>query len=162
MSSGDFTHDRFASSANAREGMAFNSRFYCPGTEAVDTFTQDWGAGTDNWLHPPWGLIGRAVNHLRRCRGKGTIVVPWDTRQPWWPLVAPGAAGGVWRQGKPVRVELAARDGLVVGADGAGMPASRPLIGVRLDFTRVDESAATVPGLRARLQSRITERLRGG
>ena len=159
---GTFTHDRFASSANAREGMAFNSRFFSPGTEAVDAFTQDWGQGTDNWLHPPWGLIGRAVGHLRRCRGKGTIVVPLDTRQPWWPLLAVGAAGGVWRKGKPLRMELAQEDGLLVGPDGAGMPASRPLIGIRLDFTHVHGTTATVPGLRARLQSRIVEKLRRG
>lgn len=150
--------DRFASSVNRRAGMEFNSRFYQPDSVAVDAFTQDWGGKADNWLHPPWGLIGHTVKHLRKCRGKGTIVVPLDTRQPWWPLLAVGAAGGVWRRGSPVRVELNPKDG---GTDGEAVLAARPLLGIRLDFSGVKETRPTAPGLRRRLQSRVAEQLRG-
>jgi hypothetical protein len=155
------THDRFATCENRRDGMIFNSRFFSPGTDAVDAFTEDWGSGTDNWLHPPWGLVGQTVRHLQGCRGVGTIVFPLDTRQPWWPLVATGAAGTVWRRGKPVRLELPPRVGLMIGPDGAAMPAGRPLIGMRLDFRETTKATVTSPGLRKNLQKGITARMRG-
>ena len=48
----------------------FNSRFYQPGTEAVDAFLQDWEF-ENNWLLPPVSQIARAVNHLRLCKCGG-------------------------------------------------------------------------------------------
>ena len=129
--------------------MKYNSRFYSPGTDGVDAFTQHWGKGTDNWLHPPWSLIAKAIRHLRVCKGKGTILVPLDTRQPWWPLVAAGAAGTVWRRGSPLRMEFEPRDGLLTASTGAGVSAGRPLMAVRLDFRGV--VGVTTPGLRKRV-----------
>ena len=155
------THDHFATCENRRVGMKFNSRFFSPGTEAVDAFTEDWGGDTDNWLHPPWALVGQTVRHLRACRGVGTIVFPLDTRQPWWPLVATGATGTVWRRGIPARTELPPRVGLTRGPDGAAMPAGMPIIGMRLDFREDTPKTATTPGLRKNLQRALTARMRG-
>ena len=50
--------DRFASHTN-HLCPRFNSAFYCPGTEAVDAFSQDWG-GENNWVNPPFGLEDEA------------------------------------------------------------------------------------------------------
>ena len=89
------------------------------------------------------------------------MVVPLDTRQPWWPLVAAGAAGGVWRKGRPMRVKAAARDGLLKGPGGVDVPEGCPLLAIRLDFRRVTASSVTTPGLRRRLQSQLAFRMRG-
>ena len=153
-----YTHDRFSSDVNKRTGQYFNSRFYCPGSSGVDAFTQDWGGDTDNWLHPPWNLVGRAVRHLHDCKGKGTILFPWDTRQPWWHLVAPGSTGTVWRAGQPVRVELQPSVGLLTTCTGADHPTRRPLMAVRLDFTKCGSTRPTVPGMLRRLIKATAER----
>ena len=52
---GPHTIDRFANSYNTKL-TRFNSLFWCPGTEAVDAFSQDWSAN-NNWLVPPIFLI---------------------------------------------------------------------------------------------------------
>ena len=43
--------DRFACSYNAKLSR-YNSRFYQPGAEAVDAFTQNWDC-ENNWILPP-------------------------------------------------------------------------------------------------------------
>jgi hypothetical protein len=84
---GPFTIDRFASELN-KQLPRFNSRWWCPGTEAVDAFTQHWGADF-NWLNPPFSLIPRVLLHMRFCKAKGVLIVPkWESR-PWWHLLFP-------------------------------------------------------------------------
>ena len=70
-----YSHGRFATSNNRRAGMEYISRFFSPGTAGVDAFTQHWGSA-DNWLYPPFSLIGKTIRHLRSCRGQGTLLVP--------------------------------------------------------------------------------------
>ena len=89
------------------------------------------------------------------------MVVPIDTRQPWWPLVATGATGSVWRAGKPLRTELEPRHGMVIGPDGAAMGAGRPLMGIRLDFRAVAVGTSATPGMRRRVQTALAKRMRG-
>ena len=48
---GPHTIDRFASHKNTHLAR-FNSRYFVPGTEAVDAFTTTWAA-ENNWLVPP-------------------------------------------------------------------------------------------------------------
>jgi hypothetical protein len=48
---GPFTINIFANYKN-RKTMHFNSKFWNPDSEAVDTFTTDW-SGENNWLVPP-------------------------------------------------------------------------------------------------------------
>ena len=55
------TVDRFASDLNALCPRFF-SRFYTPGCEGVDAFAHHWGRGENNWINPPFGLIGRTLN----------------------------------------------------------------------------------------------------
>ena len=77
--------DRFADSDNARCSQ-FNSRYYYPGSSAVDSFTQHWG-GVLNWLVPPIFLIIRTINHLEFCKARGILVVPlWRSAQ-FWPIL---------------------------------------------------------------------------
>ena len=49
---GPHSVDRFANHENTQLPR-FNSRFWCPGTEAVDAFSVSW-AGENNWLVSPF------------------------------------------------------------------------------------------------------------
>ena len=82
---GPHTIDRFACSYNAKLSR-FNSRFYQPGTEAVDAFLQDWEF-ENNWLLPPVSLIARVVDHLRLCNAEGTLVIPMLKSSYFWVLL---------------------------------------------------------------------------
>ena len=84
---GDFTVDRFADDRN-KKLPTFNSRYYCPGTSHVNTFTANW-SGENNWLSPPISLIGSAIRHLKLCKGVGTLLVPvWESSY-YWPIIFP-------------------------------------------------------------------------
>ena len=84
---GPFTIDRFADNVNTKV-RRFNSRFYCPETENVDAFTEDW-ARENNWLCPPISLIGCVIRHLRICRAKGTLLIPVWQSAYFWPIIYP-------------------------------------------------------------------------
>jgi hypothetical protein len=80
---GPFTVDRFASNLNNKV-RRFNSWRMCPGTEAVDAFTQDW-KGENNWIVPPVNLIHKVINHIQETQATGVMIVPNWPGQPWWP-----------------------------------------------------------------------------
>ena len=86
---GPHTVDRFANSHNAQLDR-FNSRFWdvAIGSEAVDAFTTNW-ASENNWWCPPFGLVGRVLQHAKVCGCVGTLVIPWWKSAPFWPLLAP-------------------------------------------------------------------------
>ena len=79
--------DCFASSQNAQL-QRFHSRFWDPGSEAVDTFTVSW-RNENCWWAPPLHLVCRVVGHARECQAKGTLVVPLWKSAPFWPLLCP-------------------------------------------------------------------------
>ena len=86
---GPHSVDRFACNYNTKLAH-FNSRFYQPGTKAVDTFTQDWKYD-NNWLVPPVSLIVKVINHLKLCKAEGSIVVPvWKSSYFWTVLSQDG------------------------------------------------------------------------
>jgi len=90
---GPHTIDRFADSRHCRvRSRRFNARFACPGVEAVDAFSQDWG-GDNNWVNPPFALVGRVLAHARLCRASWTLIVPIWPRRAWWPILWPGTGG---------------------------------------------------------------------
>jgi len=60
---GPHTIDRFASPGNAQFDR-FNSRFYMPGAEEVDTFTCSW-VEDNNWWVPPVHLVPRVIRHAQ-------------------------------------------------------------------------------------------------
>ena len=85
---GPYSVDRFADNYNTQLDR-FNSRFACPGTEAVDAFTVHWGCGENNWWCPPPALVVRVVRHAEACKANGTLVVPHWKSAPFWPLLCP-------------------------------------------------------------------------
>ena len=64
----------------------YNSKFWNPGTEAIDAFTQEW-AGENNWLVPPTYLVAGTVKYLQECKAKGTLIVPKWKSAVFWPLL---------------------------------------------------------------------------
>ncbi len=77
--------DRFATDKN-RKLNQYNSKFSCPGTTAVDAFSQDW-AGRTNLLVPPPHLIPQALEHLEKCRAKGILICPFWPSNRFWPFL---------------------------------------------------------------------------
>ena len=71
---GPHTVDRFASEHNAQLPK-FNSRFWNPGSEAIDSFTVNW-YGENNWWCPPLYLVLRLLYHAKTCKAVGTLIVP--------------------------------------------------------------------------------------
>lgn len=84
---GPHTVDRFATYKN-NHCARFNSLYFCPGTEAIDAFTQHW-ALENNWINPPFGQIGRVLLHMSYCGAVGTLICPVWPKRPWWPLLCP-------------------------------------------------------------------------
>ena len=68
----------------------FKSRFYQPGTEAVDAFTQNWD-GENNWNLPPVSQISRVIAHDGACKAVGTPAIPmWKSSYFWLLLCEDG------------------------------------------------------------------------
>ena len=77
--------DRFVNNFNAQIDR-FNSRFWCPGTDAVDAFTCDWGQDITQVCFPPYTIL-HSIRHAAETRAIGTLVVPsWPTA-PFWPII---------------------------------------------------------------------------
>ena len=81
------TVDRFADHVNAQIPW-FNSRFWVPSSEAVDTFTCDWSM-ENNWWCPPVYLVPRVLRHAKHTKAKGTLITPQWPSAPFWPLLFP-------------------------------------------------------------------------
>ena len=90
---GPHTVDWFATAYNAQV-QRFNSRFACPGSEAVDAFTVDWSK-ENNWWCPPPMLVPRVLRHAECCKAQGTLVVPLWESALFWPLLYHHARGWV-------------------------------------------------------------------
>ena len=84
---GPHTVDCFVSVHNYQINR-FHSRFWCPDTQAVDTFTVEW-EGEVSWLVSPLYLIPSAWKHAEHCKAKGTLVIPLWKSAVFWPLVCP-------------------------------------------------------------------------
>lgn len=82
---GPYTVDRFATHYNAK-CLRFNSRYWVPGTEAVDSFTQCW-RGERNWVVPPPSCIMKSIKKMKYDRCCGTIVVPKWESAPFWSMI---------------------------------------------------------------------------
>ena len=84
---GPHSIDRFASYYNTKV-QRFNSRFWNPGTEAIDAFTLDW-SNENNWLVPPISLTARVLLHMADTKSVGTLICPCWYSAPFWPLLFP-------------------------------------------------------------------------
>jgi len=82
-----FTVDRFSDDLNAKV-KNFNSEFHCPGTQGVNTFTENW-ENDFNWVCPPISLIAEALKHFSLCKAKGVLFVPEWRSSYFWPLLTP-------------------------------------------------------------------------
>ena len=82
---GPHSIDRFANYLNAKPSR-FNSRFWNPGSEGIDSFVMDW-AGENNFICPPVSLIPRVLLHMRNCKASGTLIVPLWHSAPFWPMI---------------------------------------------------------------------------
>ena len=133
---GPHTIDRFANATNTQL-QRFNSRFWSPGSEAVDAFTCSW-VGENNWWCPPVYLVPRVIRHAQNTKANGTLIIPQWLSSPFWPLLfcngfTPAEfVGGV--------IELPNLDTLLLaGHSGAnlfkGLP-NTPVLAVRLVFGR--------------------------
>ena len=84
---GPHTIDRFANQFNTQL-IRFNSRWWCPDTEWVDSFTCNWGAEI-NWVCPPPYLVPRVIRHTARTHVRGTLEFPRWPSAPYWSMIYP-------------------------------------------------------------------------
>ena len=126
--------NRFASYFNTQLPR-FNSRFWNPESEAVDTFTCNW-EGKNNWWCPPAYLVPRALRHVQETAAVGTLVVPKWPSAPYWPMLFPSKD----KRLQSIVSTLAIDKSEVVicpGRSGVGLFKGTPntdLIAIRLDF----------------------------
>lgn len=92
---GPFTYDRFASYLN-RKCLNYNSKYQDPFSNGVDAFRFNW-KGHNNWLVPPIAEIGNTLQHLKKCRAMGVLVVPKWQSAYYWPLLT--QADGRYQRG---------------------------------------------------------------
>ena len=88
---GPHSIDRFANYLNSKLAR-FNSRFWNPGSEGVDSFVRDW-AGENNCVCPPICLFPRVLLHMHSCKASGTLIVPLWHSAPVWPMICADAGG---------------------------------------------------------------------
>ena len=130
--------DRFASYYNNKTPR-FNSRYWNPGCEAIDTFTVDWFL-ENNWVVPPISLVPRVLKHMQNTRAIGTLICPCWYSAPFWPMLYPDGYN-------PARAvvevyELPNEWGIFIPGRGGnkefiGNIVRSRILAVRLDFKRV-------------------------
>ena len=71
---GPHSVDRFASQLN-NKCIRFNSRWWVPGTEAVNAMEESW-VGENNWAVPPPRLILNCIRKIENEQADCTLIVP--------------------------------------------------------------------------------------
>ena len=85
--------DRFASHNNIQvDPPRYNSLYFETNSEWLDAFSCHWTWGPhatreNNWIHPPYQLVGQVLQHLALCGAQGTVILPRWEAAPWWPHV---------------------------------------------------------------------------
>ena len=79
---GPHTIDRFASHYNAKCDR-FNSKWWVPGTEAIDCFSQSW-SGEINWLVPPPSRVLECIHKISEDACIATLIIPEWKSAPFW------------------------------------------------------------------------------
>ena len=72
----------------------YYSKFYEPAAEGLDAFSCHWtyapdGTLENNWVHPPYALLGRVLRHILQCNAQATLIAPKWPSASWWSLLAP-------------------------------------------------------------------------
>ena len=70
----------------------FNSKFFCPGSDAINAFTQNWADEPLNWLSPPIKFIIPTIRHLQLCKAKGILIIPQWPSSYFWPVIHNGVS----------------------------------------------------------------------
>jgi hypothetical protein len=91
---GPHSIDRFASHNNTCLPR-FTSRFHDPASEGADALSMEWAPEENNWVVPPWRLLGDTLRHIKRQRAWATIIAPVWPAQPWYPLLERMAVAAV-------------------------------------------------------------------
>ena len=52
------------------------------------TFASDCSL-ENNWVHPPYALLGRVIGHFLHSDAQATLIAPKCPSAYWWPLIAP-------------------------------------------------------------------------
>ena len=137
---GPHTVDHFASYYNTKLPR-FNSRFWNPGAEGVDSFTINWH-GENNWLCPPIYLIPHVIHHAQKCAASGTLVVPEWPSAPFWPKLFP-EVGRPAKFFKDVQVLTPVEFTIFPGRRGSSLfkgPPNTNIMALRLVFPQVMET----------------------
>ena len=82
---GPLTIDCFSNDYNAKL-KRFYSLFNSPGSAGVDAFSFDWHV-ENCLLVPPVCVVGATLHHLKLCKGRGVLVVPFWPSASFWPLL---------------------------------------------------------------------------
>ena len=81
---GPHTIDRFASYYNSK-CKRYNSRWWVPGTEGVNSLDQYWGSPEVNWAVPR--LIPNVLEKFQNDNAVGTVVIPEWPAATFWPIL---------------------------------------------------------------------------
>ena len=82
---GPLTIDCFANDYNAKMNRYY-SLFHAPGCAGIDAFSYNW-ASENCLLVPPVCVVGNVLRHLKLCKSKGVLVVPYWPSAAYWPLL---------------------------------------------------------------------------
>ena len=74
--------DRFAS-ALCHQLNRYDSRYYNPGAESVDTMSANWSMSTNFW-NPPFALLDRVVDKIIQENARGILITPDWRHRPWY------------------------------------------------------------------------------
>ena len=132
---GPHTVDCFASFYNKQMERYF-SRFWNPGTEAVDAFTVSWNDEVCWWV-PPLYLVSRVIKHAKACAAMGTLIVPAWRSAPFWPMLCTDGvrfAGFVRRWTKFKYHDYLIRDGRSGNNIGSAMNTDTDILAIFIDF----------------------------
>ena len=92
---GPLSVDRFASAESTRLPR-FNSRFFEPEAEWVDSLTTSWGGGELNYCFPPPRKVDQVIRKMRVDGAKGVLITFEWRGAAWFPTIFPHG-----RQGRP-------------------------------------------------------------
>lgn len=120
---GPYTIDRFASHLS-KKCKRFNSRWWVPGTEAVDAFLQSWKYDS-NWLVPPPRLICRCFEKIVAEKANCTLIIPLWKSAPYWACLVKG--DGSFNSFIKQVFNLSRYNVVISGKDKHGIFAKNPL-----------------------------------
>ena len=65
----------------------YNSRWWVPGTEGVNSLDQYWGSPEVNWAVPPPRLIPSVLEKFQNDNAVGTVVIPEWPSATFYPIL---------------------------------------------------------------------------